>query len=267
MKFDLHCHTKEGSMDAKISVVTYAKRLSQMGFDGMLITDHNSYKGYYAYKKAEKDLEFSRPFVVLKGIEYDTRDGGHILVILPDHVHSRLLTKRGMNTAHLIALVHSLGGILGPAHPYGYGFYAHMHTRAARVSLKKTKNLYDFDFIETFNSCMPPVTNVQAKKLAEKYDKPHFAGSDSHRMSAIGSAYTIFDEPIRCNDDLIRAVKERHTITACDEPVPGVFHKQYWPLKQILIWGYYFYNKFGYLQNRRLHRKHAPYILKMHPIE
>lgn len=265
MKFDLHCHTKEGSLDAKVSIVDYINKLIEVGFDGMLVTDHNSYKGYEYYKSIAASLRLPRPFVVLKGIEYDTSDGGHILVILPDHIHSPLLEKRGMKTAQLIELVHRLGGILGPAHPYGNGFFAHMHTKAARASLKLKKELYPFDFVETFNSCMHPLSNEKARLLAIKYRLPSFAGSDAHRMDAIGTAFTDFEENIRCNNDLIRAVKEKHVIIASREPIPGVFHNQHWPLKQILIWGYYFYNKFGVLRHFPLHRKRSRYISTTRP--
>jgi predicted metal-dependent phosphoesterase TrpH len=226
----------------------------------MLVTDHNSYKGYEKWKEISNHITLSKPFVVLKGVEYDTSDGGHILVILPDHIHSRLLEKRGMKTAELVELVHRLGGILGPAHPYGNGFFAHMHTKAARVSLKSKKDLDHFDFIETFNSCMPPLSNEQSRLLAIKYKKPAFAGSDAHRPDAIGSAFTIFEEDIFCNNDLIRAVKNHHRTIVSREPIPGVFHNQHWPLKQFLIWGYYFYNKIGFLQHLPLHRKHSRYI-------
>lgn len=260
MKFDLHCHSKEGSLDAGVSIVDYAMRLMECGFDGMLVTDHNSYKGYDYWKSVSGQLVLPKPFVVLKGIEYDTSDGGHILVVLPDHIHSSLLEKRGMKTAQLVDLVHRLGGILGPAHPYGNGFFAHMHTKAARVSLKNKKELYHFDFIETFNSCMHPLSNEKSRLLALKYKKPSFAGSDAHRMDAVGTAFTIFEEDIYCNNDLIRAVKENHPITASREPMPGVFRNQHWPLKQILIWGYYFYNKLGTLQHMPLHRKRSRYI-------
>ncbi len=51
-------------------------------------------------------------FVVLKGIEYDTRDAGHILVIMPEGVKIRLLEMRGMPLALLIDLVHRNGGVL-----------------------------------------------------------------------------------------------------------------------------------------------------------
>ena len=46
MKLDMHCHVKEGSIDSKVSLDEYIKKLKEHGFDGMLITDHDTYKGY-----------------------------------------------------------------------------------------------------------------------------------------------------------------------------------------------------------------------------
>ena len=48
MKFDMHCHTKEGSLDGKVPIAEFAARLQEMGFDGMLVSDHDSYNGYRA---------------------------------------------------------------------------------------------------------------------------------------------------------------------------------------------------------------------------
>ena len=45
MKFDLHCHTKEGSIDSKVTIERYIEILKDKGFDGFLITDHKSYNG------------------------------------------------------------------------------------------------------------------------------------------------------------------------------------------------------------------------------
>ena len=45
MKFDLHCHTKEGSLDSKVSVQEYVYKFMTLGYDGFMISDHNSYKG------------------------------------------------------------------------------------------------------------------------------------------------------------------------------------------------------------------------------
>ena len=60
-------------------------------------------------------------FLVLKGIEYDTLDAGHILVIMPETIKLRLLELRGIPVQMLIPIVHNYGGILGPAHPCGDG--------------------------------------------------------------------------------------------------------------------------------------------------
>ena len=46
MKMDMHCHTKEGSLDAFATMEEYVSRLMELGYDGMMITDHNSYRGY-----------------------------------------------------------------------------------------------------------------------------------------------------------------------------------------------------------------------------
>ena len=51
MKLDMHCHTKEGSLDGKVSIEDYITRLEELGYDGMLVTDHNSYNGYREWKK------------------------------------------------------------------------------------------------------------------------------------------------------------------------------------------------------------------------
>ena len=51
MKLDMHCHTKEGSIDAKVPIQEYITKLVKEGFDGMLVTDHNSYDGYRKFEK------------------------------------------------------------------------------------------------------------------------------------------------------------------------------------------------------------------------
>ena len=54
MKFDMHCHTKEGSLDGRVGLEDYIRILKDKGFQGMLVTDHNSYDGYRAWKNQVK---------------------------------------------------------------------------------------------------------------------------------------------------------------------------------------------------------------------
>ncbi len=287
MKFDMHCHTKECSIDAKVDLEHYIKKLIKDGFDGMLITDHNSYKGYEKWNEIKRKIQTSKPFTVLKGIEYDTLDAGHFIAILPDEVSCKLLDLRGLTVKELEKLVHHLGGILGPAHPYGTGYFAFMHTKPS----KRNKSIMErFDFIETFNSCAHPKANEKAFALAEKLQLPHFAGSDAHRKDAIGTAFTEFGERIRNNNDLINLVKkakkcpqfqncpdkkschkdfkEIHTsvLTKVDSNLmTNVYRNTNIIIRELGIIGYYLYNKSAAalrFPRRRLEKRHYHNLIK-----
>lgn len=203
MKFDMHCHTKAGSIDSKIPIERYIELLKQQGFDGMLVTDHDSYKGY-RYWEENRD-RMPGDFVVLKGIEYDTKDAGHFIVIMPDDIHLRVLQIRGMSVEMLEKIVHHFGGILGPAHPFG------PRSSSAMFFNKMRKNphlIRKFDFLEGFNTCETAHANQIAQLLAKKYGKQCFGGSDSHKEEYVGMAFTDFDREITCNNDLIQCVRE-----------------------------------------------------------
>ncbi len=204
LKYDFHCHTKNGSLDAKVDILQYAELLKEKGFAGMMVTDHNSYNGYRAWQRTERETGGVPGFTVLRGIEYDTLDAGHILVVMPDDVDLRILEVRGLPIHMLVRIVHRFGGILGPAHPYGAKFLSAMCSKR----LEREEGLIDhFDFVEAFNTCELPDSNRKAGELARRYGKPAFGGSDSHRTDYIGMAYTETAEPVTCCDDLIRLVK------------------------------------------------------------
>ncbi len=235
MRFDLHCHTAKGSIDAKASLADIAARLLAKGFDGMLVTDHNSFKGFdKCAQNAAKD-----GFVILRGIEYDTRNAGHMLVILPDMVKCRLLSIRGMGVEHLIKLVHGCGGILGPAHPYGTGFFALMHTRWSQKNMETL--LDNFDFVETCNAGVKHEANIRARHLAQHFGKVQTGGSDVHHIEDAGSAYTDIDGDIRSNNELIAALRRGVGIRAgCTENPHGSDNKI---IKNAGIAGYWVMNK------------------------
>jgi len=203
MKFDLHCHTKTGSIDAKVSIPRYIELLKIHGFHGMLVTDHDSYRGFRQWKE---DTVPEDTFVVLEGVEYDTSDAGHILVIMPDGVQLDVLQVRGLKVETLIDLVHHFGGILGPSHPFGTKGSSIMHFKKIH---RHPNLLKQFDFLEGFNTCETGSSNYLAQKLAELWDKPCTGGSDSHSEASIGLGYTDFSVDIRCNNDLIEAIRQR----------------------------------------------------------
>ena len=103
MKLDMHCHTKEGSPDGKVPLLENIELLKRKGFQGMLISDHNSYKAYRYYKNLP---DKPKDFTVLCGIEYDTLDAGHILVIMPSGICPKIMELRGLPVFLLIEIVH-----------------------------------------------------------------------------------------------------------------------------------------------------------------
>ena len=152
VRFDMHCHTAEGSPDAKVKILDYIDLLKQRGFHGMLVTDHDSYSGYKAYLRQKDKV---KDFTVLRGIEYDTFDYGHFLIVLPSDTPEEvydLFEHRGMALIRVIWLVHECGGILGPAHPFGEKFMSFGSTRRLGM-IEHRLYAQHFDFIEGYNCC------------------------------------------------------------------------------------------------------------------
>ncbi len=240
MKFDMHCHTMEGSIDGKIPVFDYMKTLKDKGFDGMLVTDHNSYNGFRKYRDAHKDM--LSDFVVLKGIEYDTIDAGHILIIMPENVKLRLLECRGLPVKLLQDIVHLHGGILGPAHPCGE---RHLSITQTHVFKKHPEIMKKFDFVEGYNSCESKESNQQANALAAEYNLPTFGGSDSHHLNCVGTAYTEISEPILKESDLISCVKRRVPLVAGGSYYTGTVKQRIGIFNHVLVESFWFYNHFA----------------------
>ena len=239
MKLDMHCHTKEGSPDGKVTLLNYISILKQKGFQGMLITDHNSYKAYRYYRKLPEKPD---NFTVLCGIEYDTLEAGHILIILPTGVRPRLLELRGLPILFLIEIVHHYGGILGPAHPCGEKFLSIFNTRRGK-SLKENL-IRKFDFIEAFNACEDDLSNELAKTLAVKYHLPEFGGSDSHKADCVGLGYTILQEDITNETELIQYIKAGYPTKAGGTHYFYTTKQKLGKANDILVYSFWFYNKF-----------------------
>lgn len=263
MKLDMHCHVKEGSVDSKVSLDEYIVRLKELGFDGMLITDHDTYKGYRQWKYHMKG-KVHDDFVVLKGIEYDTCDAGHILCIMPEGVKMRLLELRGLPVAVLIDFVHRHGGILGPAHPCGEKYMSFAQTKRYYHSPEVTKR---FDFVEVFNACESAASNEGALKLACKYKKPGIGGSDAHKLDCVGMAYTILPERVTCETELISLIRSKVPIEAGGTFYTKTTKEKIGKASKLLTYSFWFYNKSGELLKRRKRRLKSEIENPVDPID
>lgn len=241
MKLDMHCHTKEGSPDGKTALLDNIAILKQKGFDGMLVADHNSYKAYRYYRNLPKK-EKPKDFTVLCGIEYDTLDAGHILVILPTNIRPRLLELRGLPVLFLIEIVHRYGGILGPAHPCGEKFLSIFNTHLGKALHEKL--LRKFDFIEAYNACEDEISNHIAKVMAFKYHLPEFGGSDSHKADCIGLGYTVLQEEVKNENELIEYIKAGNPAISGGTHYFHTTKHKLGKANDILVYSFWFYNRF-----------------------
>jgi predicted metal-dependent phosphoesterase TrpH len=256
MKFDMHCHTKEGSMDGKVMIEEYIKSLKEKGFGGMLVSDHNSYDGYREWRDSIKGKRHT-DFVVLKGVEYDTIDCGHMLVIMPQGVKLKLLELRGLPAQILLMTVHHYGGIVGPAHPFGEKYLSLMKTQARKKFYEERVEslMHQFDFVEIYNACEAEEVNEKAALLARKYHKPGFGGSDAHRVDCIGMGYTKFPDDIRCENDLIAFVKKTPYISCGGTRYERTTKDKLGPFNKLLVESFFLYNKSGERFRRRRREK------------
>ena len=229
MKIDMHCHVREGSIDSKVPIEEFIKKLQSKGIGGMLVTDHDTYNGYRHWKNTVKGRKY-KDFVVLKGIEYDTLDAGHILIIMPQGVKMRLLELRGLPLSLL------------------------SFTNTKRWQ-KSPELIEKFDFIETFNACEPPQSNEGAKYLAEKYGKPGTGGSDAHKLDCVGMGYTEFPVRIETELDLIRQIREKGEIQSGGEYYTKTTKDKIGKFNKLLIFSFWFYNRGGALLKKHTRKK------------
>lgn len=242
LRYDMHCHTLEGSTDAHYSIFDYIKKLKGMGFGGMLVTDHDSYDGYDSLMVEQlKDDSFH----VLKGIEYDTFDFGHFIVIMPEGKIPKELYFRGMKLRNLINVVHENGGILGPAHPCGEPFLSFYATGIRYNHATKMKELLPLmDFIEGYNASEDSVSNRTARALARKYNRPMTGGSDAHKEDCVGLGYAFLPAFIKNNNDLIKYIKTNPNIMIGGKRYGKTLKDKLGPFNKLLVAGFYPYNKF-----------------------
>lgn len=251
LKFDMHCHTAEGSMDAHVGIGEYIQILKSRGFGGMLVTDHDSYEGYLTYQNSGNRVE---DFIVLQGIEYDTYDFGHMLIIMPQKFVPDVIKMRGLTLKKLVKIVHFYGGILGPAHPCGERFLSFFTTGIFKDD-KKAEFMKQFDFLEAYNACESEESNWCAAELAKEYGLPGTGGSDAHSRECVGMAYTMLPETIQTEDDLIDYVKHTEEISYEGSRYKKTTKDRLGVLNKVLVGSFFLYNKLGALYRLPARRK------------
>ncbi len=166
---DPHVHS-EGSYDAHEPVELVLEHASDIGLDGVVITDHDEIdESLYA---AEIAPEFG--LIGVPGVEVSTARG-HLLAI---GVEER--PERGRPFDETVETVREMGGAAVVPHPF----------QRSRHGVRK-RFIGDCDAVEVYNSMLfTGYRNRRADTFAERRDYPKVGASDAHTLPNVGRAYT-----------------------------------------------------------------------------
>ncbi len=210
MKYEIHSHTKETSQCAAINAKELVEKYKELGYSGIVITNHYSdmtfslkemfnkrlrtehyLAGYREAKKYETE-----DFSVLLGVELRFFLNGNDYLIYG--VSEELIEKTPfllpMYLKRTSRFFKNNGCIIIQAHPY-------------RPYIYRARAKY-LDGVEILNGKSSKEENDKALKWAERKGlKIRTAGSDCHRATGAGLTGIVTKEPIKTNDDLLQILR------------------------------------------------------------
>jgi len=195
--FDLHVHTAEHSSCSHMSAGELIQRAAELGLAGIVVTDHH-YQWPRGELQAIADAQRADGLVVLSAYELTTLDprthkhAGDLLVYgAPDDSTLPIWTA----WREACARAREQEALVVVAHPFREGAGA-------------GDRLYemDVDGLEVYNQNHSQLDVSRAKAAVLRTGLLGLAGSDAHRPSQVGQFVTVFEEPVRTMEDLIREV-------------------------------------------------------------
>ena len=209
-KYEIHCHTKEVSRCAQISVEKLIEKYKEAGYSGIVLTDHYSpmtfdIPDFFSKKKAiDHYLRAWRiakkyndeNFTVLLGMElrFYATVNDYIIYGVTEEMLYELPFLLSVYIKRASKMLRERGCLFLQAHPF-----RKLITRA---------NPEYLDGVEVFNGKASEEENTNAEKWAEEINAPvKTSGSDCHRESGVGIGGIITTEKIKNNEDLIRILK------------------------------------------------------------
>lgn len=195
MKIDMHVHTKSYSACSNIKPHLLVKKACEVGLDGLVITEHNTF--WPESEKAQLRGN-SQGIKIFFGVEVNVKQGEHYLVYLSDSFDLPEVYE-DMDSEELFRKVHGPGGAIIVAHPFRFntGFN------------EKLLHHFPIDGLEIMSTNIDEQGMARARDMAEKMDMCQIAGSDAHSLKSLGRHYTVFEEKIENESELVRAIKNK----------------------------------------------------------
>lgn len=204
MKIDLHTHTRYGSVCAYMDPDQLIQRAKEIGLDGVCITEHNQLWSQQAIER----LRHKHHFLVIGGVEVST-DCGDILVFglhrsVRDVFHIQDLKKMANDAGAVMILAHPFRSERG-----GRTDLSSSHNNFKQWGSGHRHNIFQMiDGIEVYNGQSGFQEKRLAKSIADRYNLSVTGGSDAHAILGVGACYTVFEEEVQHEQDLISQIRE-----------------------------------------------------------
>jgi predicted metal-dependent phosphoesterase TrpH len=188
MKIDLHIHLEERGAGYARRVIIMAKEAE---LDGICLVEHNAFPAEEFIKTLAKQTDFP----VFGAAEYSSNKG-HIMLIHPEAGFT--LPEPRLPMQEIIDLCIQNSAIAIPVHPYST-----IHRNSPGNGIYNMKNIAA---IETINGAIPKECNTRAQEAANRLGLKGIGGSDAHSEFLTGRAFTIFEDKIKTQEDLVNAL-------------------------------------------------------------
>ena len=177
------------------------QRAIAVGLDAICVTEHEEIRGAVVAREFGTGYDVK----VFRGIEVYTEFGDML-------VYGLYRDAPGWKTpfADLVEMCEEVGAAIVIAHPCRIpGELEQIHGEE-----KVREMLEHVTAVESHNGGSTPRGNAAALDLASRYSLPGIGGSDAHHEFQVGRCFTVFDDDITTDEQLIAALKQsRYTGT------------------------------------------------------
>lgn len=194
----MHTHTSYGSACGYMTPDELARRAKFIGLHGVCITDHNHIWDGEMIRRLSSDHEIT----VIGGAEVTTEYGDVLVFGL--HRPVRDVSR----IEDLKVMVDAEGGVMVAAHPFR-GEFSFVNVPPAMGEIRQRPLFGFLDGLEVCNGLSGQKEREFAARVAAELGLADTGGSDAHAVLGIGRCFTVFEQPIGSEEDLIQSIKER----------------------------------------------------------
>jgi predicted metal-dependent phosphoesterase TrpH len=191
----------------------------ERGLDGVCLTEHNKVHD----PAFLKDLSKKYDITVLQGVEMVTLEGD--ILLFSEYIPELLEEIREViSVRKLKSITNQRGGAIIAAHPLRSVFLSQNDYRTD-IFYKKIQEVCSrilFKWVDGMEACNGndlDMQNLMALDVSKELNLATTGGSDAHCVKDVGKYFSIFDNGVSCERELVQALKEGRVKAGYREPL------------------------------------------------